>query len=273
MSWLWEPLQFEFMQHALLMAVLVGSVCAVVGSYLMVQRLALLGDAISHTVLPGLAIAFWLGGNIYVGAFVAGILSTLLITGIERFSRLKADTAMGIILSGGFALGMTLITLIQKQNRIDLNHFLFGNILSVSRSEVVAAGILTVMVLGVIRLFYKELLFYTFDPVGAAAAGLPVDRLHWGLMILVALTVVMSMKAVGVILVIALLITPAATAYLWVKQLHQVMLTAVGIGVVGSLGGMYISYYWNIPSGPGIVLLITGFFLLVWLSTLIQQHL
>ncbi|GAB4212402.1 MAG: metal ABC transporter permease [Synechococcales cyanobacterium] len=266
MSWLWEPLQFAFMQRALLMAILVGSLCAVVGSYLMVQRLALLGDAISHTVLPGLAIAFWLGGNIYVGAFIAGILSTLLITGIQRFSSLKADTAMGIVLSGGFALGVTLITLIQSQNRIDLNHFLFGNILSVSTAEVISAAVMTFIVLAVIRLFYKELLFYTFDPVGAAAAGLPVDRLHWGLMVLVALTVVMSMKSIGVILVIALLITPSATAYLLVKQLHHVMAVAVGIGLVGSIGGMYLSYYLNIPSGPGIVLLLTGFFILVWLA-------
>ncbi|MEN9253141.1 MAG: metal ABC transporter permease [Thermostichales cyanobacterium BF4_bins_65] len=266
MGWLLEPLQFEFMQQAVLMAVLVGTLGPVVGSYLLVQRLALLGDVISHTVLPGLAIAFWLGGNIYVGAFVAGVLSTLLMAGIERFSRLKADTAMGIVLSGGFALGITLITLLQKHNRIDLSHFLFGNILSVTRGEVIATGVVTLVVLGVIRLFYKELLFYTFDPLGAAAAGLPVNHLHWGLMMLVALTVVMSLKAVGVVLVIALLVTPAATAYLVCQQLHQVMLTGIAIGVLGSVGGMYLSYYLNIPSGPGIVLLLTGFFVVVWLG-------
>ncbi|MEN9219714.1 MAG: metal ABC transporter permease [Thermostichales cyanobacterium GMQP_bins_62] len=266
MGWLLEPLQFEFMQQAVLMAVLVGTLGPVVGSYLLVQRLALLGDVISHTVLPGLAIAFWLGGNIYVGAFVAGVLSTLLMAGIERFSRLKADTAMGIVLSGGFALGITLITLLQKHNRIDLSHFLFGNILSVTRGEVIATGVVTLVVLGVIRLFYKELLFYTFDPLGAAAAGVPVNHLHWGLMMLVALTVVMSLKAVGVVLVIALLVTPAATAYLVCQQLHQVMLTGIAIGVLGSVGGMYLSYYLNIPSGPGIVLLLTGFFVVVWLG-------
>ncbi|MEN9205248.1 MAG: metal ABC transporter permease [Thermostichales cyanobacterium DRC_bins_46] len=266
MGWLLEPLQFEFMQQAVLMAVLVGTLGPVVGSYLLVQRLALLGDVISHTVLPGLAIAFWLGGSVYVGAFVAGVLSTLLMAGIERFSRLKADTAMGIVLSGGFALGITLITLLQKHNRIDLSHFLFGNILSVTRGEVIATGVVTLVVLGVIRLFYKELLFYTFDPLGAAAAGLPVNHLHWGLMMLVALTVVMSLKAVGVVLVIALLVTPAATAYLVCQQLHQVMLTGIAIGVLGSVGGMYLSYYLNIPSGPGIVLLLTGFFVVVWLG-------
>jgi manganese/iron transport system permease protein len=262
LSWqlLWEPLQYGFMQRSLVVAILVGLICAVVGSYLMVQRLALLGDAISHSVLPGLAIAFWLGMNIFVGAFLAGILSTVLITWIRTRSPIKEDAAMGIVFSSFFALGITLITLIQKQNKIDLNHFLFGNILSVTPTEVVETSVIAVVVLGAVYWLYKELLFYTFDPSGAAAAGLPTQVLNFGLMVLIALTVVASMKSVGVILVLALLITPSATAYLLVPRLHQVMLVGAGIGIFASICGLYLSYYLNLPSGPGIVLVAATLF-------------
>ena len=260
-----EPLQYSFMQRALLVAVLVGVVCAVVGSYLMVQRLALLGDAISHSVLPGLAIAFILGANIFVGAFIAGVTSTLAIGWIKTRSPIKEDAAMGIVLSAFFALGITLITIIQKSNKIDLNHFLFGNILGVTGSDLRDTAIITAMVLAVVVLLYKELLFYTFDPLGAEAVGLPVNLLTFGLMALIALTVVASLKAVGVVLVLSLLITPGATAYLLVPRLHQVMLLGAGIGVISSVSGMYLSYWFNLPSGPAIVLVVSGLFTLALL--------
>lgn len=260
-----EPLQYGFMQRSLVIAILVGLLCAVVGSYLMVQRLALLGDAISHSVLPGLAIAFMVGGNIFIGAFIAGILSTMAIAWIRTRSPIKEDAAMGIVFSAFFALGITLITIIQKDNKIDLNHFLFGNILGVTVDEVKDTAIIAAIVLIVIVLLYKELLFYTFDPLGAQAAGLPVNRLNFGLMVLIALTIVASMKAVGVILVLSLLITPGATAYLLVKRLHQVMILGAVIGVFSSISGMYISYFYNLPSGPAIVLVVSGLFLLALL--------
>ncbi|HEY9879419.1 MAG TPA: metal ABC transporter permease [Leptolyngbyaceae cyanobacterium] len=255
-----EPLQYGFMQRALLVAVLVGVVCAVVGSYLMVQRLALLGDAISHSVLPGLAIAFLLGANIFIGAFIAGILSTLVIGWIRTRSPIKEDAAMGIVLSAFFALGITLITIIQKSNKIDLNHFLFGNILGVTGSDLRDTAIITGIVLVVVVLLYKELLFYTFDPQGSEAVGLPVNLLNFGLMALIALTVVASLKAVGVVLVLSLLITPGATAYLLVTRLHQVMLVGAGIGIFSSISGMYLSYWFNLPSGPAIVLVVSTLF-------------
>lgn len=260
-----EPLQYGFMQRSLVIAVLVGLVCAIVGSYLLVQRLALLGDAISHSVLPGLAIAFILGANIFVGAFIAGVVSTMTITWIRARSPIKEDAAMGIVFSAFFALGITLITLIQKTNKIDLNHFLFGNILGVTLEEVINTAVISAIVLLVVRLLYKELLFYTFDPTGAQAAGLPVNLLNFGLMVLIALTIVASMKAVGVILVLALLITPGATAYLLVKQLHHVMGLGALLGVIASITGMYLSYFYDLPSGPAIVLVITGFFVLALL--------
>ncbi len=263
--WLLEPLQYGFMQRSLLIAVIVGLICALVGSYLMVQRLALLGDAISHSVLPGLAIAFLLDINIFVGAFLAGILSTVLITLIHTRSPIKEDAAMGIVFSAFFALGITLITVIQKENKIALNHFLFGNILGVTGADVRDTSIIAIVILVVVLLTYKELLFYTFDPLGAQAAGLPVNALNFGLMVLIALTVVASLKTVGVILVLSLLITPSATAYLLVPRLHQVMLLGAAIGVVSSVSGMYLSYWYNLPSGPAIVLVASGCFILALL--------
>ncbi|MBW4621259.1 MAG: metal ABC transporter permease [Cyanosarcina radialis HA8281-LM2] len=260
-----EPLYYGFMQRSLAIAILVGLLCAVVGSYLMVQRLALLGDAISHSVLPGLAIAFVLGANIFIGAFIAGVLSTMAIAWIKTRSPIKEDAAMGIVFSAFFALGITLITLVQKDNKIDLNHFLFGNILSVTPAEVRDIGIIALVVLVVVLLLFKELLFYTFDPLGAQAVGLPTNLLNFGLMLLIALTIVASLKAVGVVLVLSLLITPGATAYLLVKRLHQVMILGAGIGIFSSIAGMYLSYFYNLPSGPAIVLVVSSLFVLALL--------
>ncbi|MEL6911869.1 MAG: metal ABC transporter permease [Cyanobacteria bacterium J06643_13] len=260
-----EPLQYGFMQRSLVVAVTVGIICAVVGSYLMVQRLALLGDAISHSVLPGLAIAYLVGANIFLGAFIAGIISTVLINVISTRSNIKEDTAMGIVFSAFFALGITLITVVQKDNKIDLNHFLFGNILAVDGNEVRDTLIIAGIVLTVVCLLYKELLFYTFDKLGAQAVGLPVGLLDLGLMILIGLTIVASLKAVGVVLVLSLLITPAASAYLLVTRLHLVMLLGILIGVASSIAGMYLSYYYNLPSGPAIVLVASAIFSLALL--------
>ncbi len=270
MEFLWhsllDPLSFAFMQRSLLVAVAVGILCAVVGSYLLVQSLALLGDAISHSLLPGLAIAYMFGLNLFVGAFVAGVFSAMLIQWIRSASPIKADAAMGIVFSAFFALGIILITLIQRQARIDLNHFLFGNILGVSATDVLTVVGITILVLALVALFFKELAFYSFDPLGAKAAGLPTARLGWGLMVLTSLTLVASMKAVGVLLVLAMLITPAATAYLLVPQLQQVMLLGSLFGVSASLIGMYASYYLNIASGPAIVLVASFWFGLAFLG-------
>ncbi|NJK48323.1 metal ABC transporter permease [Candidatus Gracilibacteria bacterium] len=260
-----EPLQYSFMQRSLIEAIIVGVICAVVGSYLMVQRLALLGDAISHSVLPGLAVAFLLNINIYIGAFIAGLTSTILINLIRTRSQIKEDAAMGIVFSAFFAFGITLITVIQKDNKIDLNHFLFGNILGVTFEDIRDTFMIAIVVLLVTIALYKELLFYTFDKLGAQAVGLPVNLLDLGLTILIGLTIVASLKAVGVILVLSLLITPAATAYLLVNRLHQVMILGVGIGVLSSISGMYLSYFYNLPSGPAIVLVASGLFVFAFL--------
>ncbi len=260
-----EPLQYSFMQRSLIVAILVGIICSVVGCYLMVQRLALLGDAISHAVLPGLAIAYIIGANIFVGAFIAGVISTAIINVIRTRSNIKEDAAMGIVFSAFFALGIALITVIQKDNKIDLSHFLFGNILGVTLDDVRDTAIIAVAIVLIVVLIYKELLFYTFDPLGAEAVGLPVNLLNFGLMVLITLTIVASLKAVGVVLVLSLLITPAATAYLLVSRLHHMMFLGVGVGVISSITGMYLSYYYNLPSGPAIVLVASGLFTLAFL--------
>ncbi|MBD2205803.1 metal ABC transporter permease [Calothrix sp. FACHB-1219] len=258
-----EPLQFEFMRNALFTSIMLGVLCAVVGSYLIVQRMGLLGDVIAHAVLPGLAIAFFFGVDIFIGAFISGTISTLIIAWIETQSRVKVDVAMAMVFSGFLALGIMLITILKSQ--IDLHSFLFGDILGVTTSDVARTLIITIIVLLGVKLFYKELLFYTFDALAAQAIGLPVNLMQIGLISAITLTIIASMQAVGVVLVVSLLIGPAITAYLLVKELHQMMFLGAIIGIVGSVSGMYISYYLNVPSGAAIVLVISGLFLLALL--------
>jgi manganese/iron transport system permease protein len=258
-----EPIQFEFMRHALLTAVMMGVICAVVGSYLIVQHMGLLGDVIAHAVLPGLAIAYYFGIDIFVGAFISGTLITLIISGIQSQSRLKVDVAMALVFSGFLALGIMLITLLKS--KLDLHSFLFGDILAVTSDDVGRTFWITLLILIGVKLFYKELLFYTFNPLGAQAIGLPVHWIHLGLVAAITLTIIASMQAVGVVLVVSLLVGPASTAYLLVKELHQMMVLGSMIGVVSSVSGMYISYYLNVPSGPAIVLAVSGLFILALL--------
>ncbi|HLO50722.1 MAG TPA: metal ABC transporter permease [Kamptonema sp.] len=258
-----EPLEFEFMRHAIAIAVMLGILCSVVGSYLIVQRMGLLGDVIAHAVLPGLAIAYYLGIDIFLGAFISGTFSTLVISWIQSQSRIKVDAAMAVVFSGFLALGIMLITLLKS--KLDLHSFLFGDILAVTVNDVWRTFGIAVFVLIFVKIFYKELLFYTFNPLGAQAIGLPVNLIHIGLISAITLTIIASMQAVGVVLVISLLIGPSITAYLLVKELHQMMAIGAVVGVIGSVAGMYISYYLNVPSGAAIVLVVTGLFLLALL--------
>lgn len=258
-----EPLGFEFMRNAIAIAVTMGVLCAVVGSYLIVQRMGLLGDVIAHAVLPGLAIAFFLGVDIFIGAFISGTISTFVIAWIQTQSRIKVDVAMALVFSGFLALGIALITILKS--KLDLHSFLFGDILSVTGADVVRTLAIAIVVLFVVFVFYRELLFYTFDPLAAQAMGLPVTWIQIGLNAAITLTIIASMQAVGVVLVVALLIGPAITAYLLVKELYRMMLLGAVLGVVSSVSGMYISYYWNIPSGAAIVLVVCLLFLLALL--------
>ena len=264
LTWLIEPLEFEFMRQAIAIGLSLGILSAVVGSYLILQQMGMMSGVISHAVLPGISIAFFLEINLAIGAFVAGILSALVVMGIQKRSRIKVDAAMALTLTSFLALGVILITLLGT-DRINLDDILFGDILGVTNSDVWRTVIITAIVLLLTKLFYKELEFYTFDPLGAKACGLPVNLLYFGLICAITLTIVASMQTVGVLLVMSLLVGPAITAYLLVKELSQMMLLGSAIGVLSSITGMYGSYYFDLPSGAAIVMVIFFFFLLAFL--------
>jgi manganese/iron transport system permease protein len=261
LTWLIEPLEFEFMRQAIAIGLALGILGAVVGSYLILQQMGMMSEVISHAVLPGISIAFFLEINIAIGSFVAGVLSALVVMGIQKRSRVKVDAAMALTLSSFLAMGVILITTL-KTNQINLNEILFGDILGVTIEDVWRTIIITVIILILTKLFYKELEFYTFDPLGAKAAGLPVNLLYFGLICAITLTIVASMQTVGVLLVMSLLVGPAITAYLLVKELSQMMFWGSIIGIVATVGGMYSSYYFDLPSGAAIVIVIFAFFLL-----------
>ncbi|NEP89508.1 MAG: metal ABC transporter permease [Okeania sp. SIO2C2] len=253
------------MRNAMIMGILLGILCAVVGSYMIVQQMSMMGDMIAHSVMAGLPVAVFLRFPLSVGALVAGVVSAVVLSGIEAKSRLKLDAVMALIFSLFLATGTTLVTVLPGANRIDVMHILFGDILGVTQGNLKETfGITLIIVIGV-WLFYKELLFYTFDPIGAQADGMGVRWYYLGMVTAISLTVVASMQTVGVLLVIAMLVAPGTTAYLLVKELHQMMILGSFLGAFASIAGMYLSYYLDIPSGSAIVLVAFGFFLLAFL--------
>jgi manganese/iron transport system permease protein len=261
---LFAPLEFEFMRNALMIAFLMGILGAVVGSYLIVQQMGMIGDVISHAVLPGVSIAFFLGLDLSIGAFISGILSALVMAAIRIQSRIKVDTAMALTLPTFLGIGVILISVL-KTNRVDLSHILFGDILGVRLNDVLQILMITLIIFVLNQLFYKELQFYTFDPLGAKACGLPVNLMYFGLVCAITLTIVTSMQTVGALLVMSLLVGPAITAYLLVKELYQMMILGSVFGIVSGISGMYISYYLDIPSGPAIVIVVFILFVLALL--------
>ncbi len=264
LTWLVEPLEFEFMRQAIAIGISLGIIGAVVGSYLILQQMGMMSEVISHAVLPGISIAFFLEINLAIGAFIAGILSALVVMGIQKRSRIKVDAAMALTLTSFLALGVILITSL-KTDQINLDEILFGDILGVTSTDVWRTVIITGIILLLTKLFYKELEFYTFDPLGAKACGLPVNLLYFGLICAITLTIVASMQTVGVLLVMSLLVGPAITSYLLVKEVSQMMFLGSIIGAASSITGMYCSYYFDLPSGAAIVMVIFAFFLLAFI--------
>ena len=254
LDWILEPLSLAFMQRALMLGILLGILCAIVGSYMIVQQMGMLAHAVSHSVMAGLPIAYVVGVALSFGALIAGVISALVLYLIESRSRVKTDAAMALILTSFVAIGVVLVSVIPGANRIDLLHVLFGNILGVTMAEVWWSLAVTVVAIVLVRLFYKELLFYTFDPKGAQASGMPVHWYNASLIIAMTVTIVVCLPTVGALLVVALLVAPAATAYLLVKELHQMMWVGSIIGALSSVIGMYLSYYLDAPSGATIVL-------------------
>ena len=258
------PLTYEFMQRGLLASLMVGIICAVVGCYVVLRSMAFLGDALAHAILPGVAIAYLVKGDLLIGALVAAILVALGIGFLSRQGTLKEDTAIGILFAGALALGVALISTI-KTYALDLTHILFGNVLGVSVNDLWLTAILGLIVLTTIVLLYKEFLVISFDPVLAATLRLPAELLRNVMLILLALTIVVSLQTVGIALVAAMLVTPGATAYLLTRRLPTMMVIAALIGAFSSIAGLYASFYINVASGAVVVLIATAIFLLAFL--------
>lgn len=263
-NWFVQPMQFAFMQRGMIASILVGITCAVIGCYVVLKGMAFLGDALAHAILPGIAIAYLFNGNLIVGAMVAAIVVAL---GIGLFSRegaIKEDTAIGILFAGALALGVALISSIRSY-AVDLSHILFGNVLGVSTGNLWMIIALTAVILITVILFYRPMLVVAFDPVQAKTLRIPADLIRNILMIQLAVTIVLSMQTVGVGLVTAMLVTPAATAYLLTRKLSTMMFVSAIIGALSSIIGLYVSYYLNIASGAAIVLVTTLIFLIIYL--------
>jgi ABC-type Mn2+/Zn2+ transport system permease subunit len=259
-----EPLQFAFFQRALAAAVLAGVVCALVGSYVVLKGLAFIGDAIAHAAFPGVVVAFVVGAPYVIGGGIAAFLSAIAIGWVSRRGRLRVDTAIGVVFVGAFALGILLFSRLQGFVG-ELFGFLLGNILAITPDTLISLLLLGSLVIGTVLVLWKELLYATFDPLGAAAAGLPVAALDYLFLGLIAVTIVISLQAVGIILVVAMLVTPPATAQLLTVRFSRLVLGAVALGAATAVGGLYLSYWLDAPSGATIVLLQTAVFLTVLL--------
>lgn len=258
-----DVFEFSFLQRALITSIVIGMICGVIGCFIVLRSLALMGDAISHAVLPGVAISYMIGINFFYGAVVFGVLAALGIGFVNQNSKIKSDSSIGIVFSSFLALGVLLIT--KAQSAIDLTEILFGNVLTVKPEDRTITFIVVAIVLIVIIVFYKEFLLSSFDPTMAAASGLPVKFIHYTLMVLLTLVTVASLQTVGVILVVSLLITPASTAYLLTKRLSTMILTSALIGMVSSVIGLFFSVTFNLPSGVVIVLVITIIFIITFI--------
>ena len=263
-EWLVTPLSYGFMQRGLAAAFMVGVLCAIVGCYVVLRSMSFLGDALAHAILPGLAVAYLLNANLMIGALIAAVVVALLIGFVSRQGAIKEDTAIGIFFAAALSLGVALISTI-KSYAVDLTHILFGNILGVSSQDVVFIAILSAIVLATVVVLYKEFLLVSFDPILASTMRLPVTTLRNLILILLALTIVVSIQTVGVGLVTAMLVTPATTAYLLTRRLPAMMLVSALIGASSCVIGLYLSFYVRIASGAAIVLVATAVFLIVYL--------
>lgn len=245
-------LNFHFLQNALITALVIGIVGGAVGCFIILRGMSLMGDAISHAVLPGVAISFILGINFFIGAIVFGLLASTIITYIKSNSIIKSDTAIGITFSSFLALGIILIGI--ANSLTDLFHILFGNILAVQDLDMWITIAVALLVLTTITIFFRPLLLTSFDPILAKSIGVKVTFYHYLLMVILTLVAVTAMQSVGTILIVALLITPAATAYLYANSLKTMILLSSGFGALASVLGLFIGYSFNIAAGSSIVL-------------------
>jgi manganese/iron transport system permease protein len=263
LEWITVPLSYPFMQRALIVSVMVGAVCAVLSCYLVLKGWSLMGDAISHAVLPGIVIAFVLGLPLAVGAFVGGLSCALLTGYLKENSRVKEDTVMGIVFSGMFGFGLVIFTKVETEQH--LSHILFGNVLGVTARDLIETGIIAGFTLLVVLVKRRDFLLYCFDPNHARSIGLPVRALHYGLLILLSLTIVASLKAVGIILVIAMLVAPGAIAYLLTDSFERMLVIATAVATGSSAVGTIVSFHIDGATGACIVLTQITVFILAFL--------
>ena len=270
------PLQYAFIVRGLFAAIMVGIVSATIGTYVVLRGMAFFGDALAHAILPGIAVGYLVGGGarepLFWWALGTAAVTSVGIGAISRGAKVKEDTAIGIVFAGMFALGIALISTARNYS-VDLTHFLFGDVLGVGLPDLILTGIFGALILLVILAFYKEFLVLSFDPVLAATLRIPARLLDFLLIILVAVTIVISLHTVGVALMVAMLVTPAAAAYLVTVRLPSMMLLSATIGALSGIIGLYLSYYINIASGAAIVLTSTAFFGLVWCYRTIRRSL
>jgi manganese/iron transport system permease protein len=269
MNWVLEPLHYTFMQRSLLAVVLIGVTCATLGVYVVLRRMAFMGDALAHSILPGLVLAYLNGWHLFAGAVLAGLLTAFGIGYLTRHTTLHEDTTIGILYTGMFALGIVLISTTRSFR--DLSHMLFGNLLGVTTADLCLIAGIAILVLGLLRLFHKELELTSVDPTYAAVIGIRVAQVRYGLLLLLALTIVVGIQAVGVVLISALLVTPAATACLLTTSLPRMLLLATLVAVGASVTGLYASFYLKVPSGAAIVLTCTVWFALAWITRRVRQ--
>jgi manganese/iron transport system permease protein len=261
MEVLTAPLQKDFIVRALIAATLIGLVCSVAGVYVVLRNLSFIGDGLAHASFAGIVIAYLLKMNLYLGGLIFAVITALGIGAVSKKSEVSMDTTIGVLFTAAFALGILLMSRVRNYV-IDLQDFLFGNILAIDRRDIVIVAALAALVLVVIALLYKELLFASFDPVTAGASGLPVEALSYLLLVLLAVTIIVSLQAAGIVLVAALLVTPAATAYQLTNRFGWMMFVSACIGIGSAIIGLYLSFYWNVASGSTIVLVATACFFL-----------
>ena len=275
LNWLLEPISEAFMQRAILAAVLVGIVCAVVGTYMILRGMAFFGDALAHTILPGVALGYLVSGGaidtLFWWALGTAVIAALGIGALSKQAQVKEDTAIGIIFAGMFALGIALISTMEDY-AVDLSHFLFGDVLGASPKSLWLIVIFGGIVLLTVAAFYKEFLTLSFDPILAVTLRLPVGLLENLLLTLIAVTIAVSLQTVGVALMVAMLVTPAATASLLTHRLPVMMGLAAVFASLSGVVGMYLSYYLSIASGAAIVLTATLFFLLAFLGKRLKTN-
>jgi ABC-type Mn2+/Zn2+ transport system permease subunit len=262
--WLFDPLTYPFMGRALAASLIVGILCPVIGTYIILQGMAFFGDALSHAILPGVVVAFLLNWPLSLGALIVGVLAAVGIGLLSERGEIREDTAIGIVFAGSFALGIAMISTVRSY-AVDLTHILFGNVLGIANSDLWLVGVLGALILLTVVVLYKEFLVLAFDPTLAIVLRLPARFLRYLLLVLIALTIVVSLQTVGIALMLAMLVTPAAAAQLLTRRLPSMMLVAAGIGAFSNVTGLYLSFYYNIASGPAMVLTATAIFLAVFL--------